>query len=44
MSETKDNKEENDVTVNKPTSKPHKAKKDLYDEIVEFYKQNPFDR
>ena len=45
MSQIEDNHEETfDVPVDKPSTKSHKAKKELYDEIIEFYKQNPFDR
>ena len=45
MSQIEDNHEEtDDVPVDKPSTKSHKAKKELYDEIIEFYKQNPFDR
>ena len=44
MSQIEDNHEEtDDVPVDKPSTKSHKAKKELYDEIIEFYKQNSKD-
>ena len=30
--------------VDKPSTDAPKKQKELYDEIVEYYKQNPFDR